>query len=268
MRKHLLPLLLLSLTFWSCEDDHTDYAALIQGTWVIAQIDHLPVPTDSLYVCIYRPDMVELYAKGFALDGNNSTWMENDQYNYSVHGNIVTLTGTDVFDNEFLIVLRTEAASATTMTQSVIRFEVNGVDYPDPKVYTYRKVTSDYRDTFTGTWFGFCTTPGTPDTNDYYWTFHEDGTWDFFYPGPDDSWMMDLSGQQHYFLYGDLFVCNYTDVDTSDGNDQTYDCWTFQISGDTMIWTSVDAHGVVNTFRMEKVDHGPSVGFPAPSGTP
>lgn len=259
MKKLLLAGILISLIFWACNNDKTDYAGMLIGTWVNTQVDYKPILTDASYICEFRSDMVELYAFGAQLDIFNKSWVENDHYTYSVRGKTITIEGTDVLGKfyhlEIVIITMTQDSFST----SVKKFTVDGVDRPNTKIYTYQRITTDYRNQITGVWYGRCTTPGSPDTKYHYWEYFADGRFNYYYQDGLGDWIRKSDNEGGYFLYGNLLATNYTNDMLSKGLGKAYECWNFKISGDNMIWTGLRDANKTATYQMKKVARAPDV---------
>lgn len=259
MKKLLFTGFLMSLLFWGCTDKGPDYAQLIMGTWVNTQVDSLPVLTDASFVMEFRADSVQMYAVGSMLDTANKAWAEYDYFRYSVAGNNIFIDGTNGSNGVFHMELEITSVNDSTLTYSVKKMTIDSIEYPDPKVYSCQKVTSDNRDQLIGIWFGKCTTPGAADTGDHYWEFFANSRYTYYYQDKEGKWLVDSNDESRYFLYGTLLTSNYYDVDIADGTLKTFDCWNMRISGDTLTLTSLRENGVVLTYRMEKATNTPKV---------
>lgn len=260
MRKLFLPLLMLSLLFWSCKKDkEPDYATLILGTWINTQVDNQAVLTDASFTFEFRSDNIQPYAMGYQLDADNKTWIQNDNYLYSVTGNKITIDGISKlglsFHMEFLII----SVDENTLTYSVSKFVVDNVDYPDPKVYTNKKVTVDYSVPFASTWYGKSTTPEATDTSFHYWSYKPDGHFSYYYRNAQGKWVNKQDNEGGYFLYGDLLATNFTNDLISGATGKSYECWNIAIRGDTMWWNGLRADGIAASYRMERVAGPPVV---------
>lgn len=258
MKKLLFTGALFSVMLLGCKKEQkTDYSALILGTWTNTHIDGVPVLTDNSFAFEFRADNTQPYAMGYVLDDNNRTWIQNDPYPYSVNGNRITIDGTNklghVFHMEFLI----QSVDGSSLVYSVDRFLIDNIEYPDPKIYTNRKETSDLSGRFTGTWYGRSTTAGS-DSSYHYWNYFEDGRFNYYYRDSLGQWVNKPDNEGRYFLYGSLLATNYTNDLLSGGTGKAYECWNISIRGDTMKWSGLRPDGLVTTFRMVRVP-GPPV---------
>lgn len=258
LKKLLFTGALFSVMLLGCKKEQkTDYSALILGTWTNTHIDGVPVLTDNSFAFEFRADNTQPYAMGYVLDDNNRTWIQNDPYPYSVNGNRITIDGTNklghVFHMEFLI----QSVDGSSLVYSVDRFLIDNIEYPDPKIYTNRKETSDLSGRFTGTWYGRSTTAGS-DSSYHYWNYFEDGRFNYYYRDSLGQWVNKPDNEGRYFLYGSLLATNYTNDLLSGGTGKAYECWNISIQGDTMKWSGLRPDGLVTTFRMVRVP-GPPV---------
>jgi hypothetical protein len=259
MKKISLLSVLLILVFWSCnKENETNYASLIIGKWVNTSVDNVPVLTDKAFTFEYKADLTQTYANGYVLDENNKTWIENENYTYSVSGNKITVEGSDELGATFHMVFDILTADAETLRYSVSKFAVNGVEYPDSKIYTNKKVTEDLSSQFIGTWYGKSTTTGTTDDNYHYWEYLADGSFKYYYQDNEGNWINKPDNEGKYFLYGNLMASNYTNDLLSGETGKAYECWNISIDGNTMNWTGLRASGLTTSFQMEKVA-GPPV---------
>ena len=254
MKKFLLYGMIMSFLLCSCKKDKSiDYASLILGNWVNTQVDNKAVLTDASFTFKYSPDNVQTYATGFILDENNKTWMENNSYIYSVDGNRIIIDGDNTLGSNFHMEFIILSADQQTLTYSVSKFMVDGVEYPDPKTYTNKKVTSDLSSQFVGTWYGKATTPGSPDTSYHYWQYFADGHFGYYYRDNTGTWINKPDNNGFYFLYGNLLASNYTNDLLTGGTGKAFECWNITIQGDTMSWTGLRENGLVTSFQMKKV---------------
>ncbi|MDD4637673.1 MAG: hypothetical protein PHV66_08740 [Bacteroidales bacterium] len=251
-----LSLVLSLLT--NCENDNEpDAAKLLIGKWENTEINHIPIVTDSKFVMELKSDNKELYARGFKLDENNESWEENNSYTYSVQNNILTIDGKNVLGNLFHMEFETLTLNQSVWTYSVKSFLIDGVSYPDAKIYTCKRVTKDYSQPFTGIWYGRCTSEGTTDTKYHYWEYFSDGTYNYYYQDDNNKWIKKSDNEGRYFLYGTLFVSNYSNDLLSGGTGHAFECWDFSINGNTMTWTGLRENNKIVTYQMKKVSTPP-----------
>lgn len=264
MKKLFFTGMIMSLLLWSCKkDSKTDYASLITGTWVNKQVDNQPVLTDASFTIEFRKDLVEIYAKGFQLDENNRTWLENDNYNYTVDGNRIIIDGMNNPGNLFHMEFEIQFVDQNTMTYTVSKFLIDNVSYPDPKTYTSKRVTTDLSGQFVGTWYGKSTTAGGTDSSYHYWEYFADRHFNYYYQDTAGNWINKPDNEGFYFLYGDLLASNYTNDLLSGGTGKAFECWNIRINIDTMFWTGLRENGRVTSFRMEKADGPPVSSVPS-----
>jgi hypothetical protein len=259
MKKLLFTGIIISVLLTGCKKEKkTDYASLILGAWLNMQIDNKPVLTDDAYVIEFRSDLVESYAKGFVLDSNNKTWIENAKYTYTVDGDMIIIDGVNDPGNKFHIEFKILYADQQILTYSVSKFMIDSVEYPDQKVYTTKKILTDLTKQFAGTWYGKSTTQGATDTSYHYWDYFANGHFDYYYRDGGGNWINKPDNEGVYFLYGDFLASNYTNDLISGGKGKAFECWNIRITGDTMYWAGLRNNGIFTSFRMEKVAGPPS----------
>ncbi|MEI6435498.1 MAG: hypothetical protein WCP32_11680 [Bacteroidota bacterium] len=257
--KLALPAMMLILLFWSCKKKDTpDYASLISGTWVNTLVDNKAILTDASFVCEFGSNNVQTYATGYILDENNKTWIKSDTYNYSVSDKKITINGVNFQGINFYMEFEILSVDERTLTYSVSKFLIDGVEYPDPKIYTNKKVSADLRNQFVGTWYGKSTTPGSADSSYHYWQYFENGHFDYYYQDEAGKWISKQDNEGYYFLYGDLLASNYTNDLLSGVTGKAFECWNISINGNAMSWTGIRENGLITSFQMVKVE-GPPV---------
>ncbi len=235
-----------------------DYGSLILGTWVNTHTNNTPILTDASFVIGFRSDKIEAYASGVKLDSLNKTWIENNNFRYSVDGNRITIDGYNEAGNKFHMEFIILNADQQTLSYSVSRFMIDNVEFPDNKTYTCKRITTDLGSPLIGTWYGRSTTPGTADTSYHYWDYFAGGYYDYYYRDNTGKWINKSDNEGEYFLYGNLFASNYTNDLISGGKGKSYECWNISIEGETMRWTGLRENGVTTSFMMVKVPGPPA----------
>lgn len=260
MKINYFLLSLLSVICFACTNEDSEYIKLLEGTWVNTEVNHQAVLTDKKYIMNFRADGVQTYACGFQVDSLNKTWMENDDYEYSLKNGLLTIDGTDVTNKTYHMVFKIITLDESTLIYSVKAFRIDNVDVSDTKIYTCKKVTEDYRSQFEGLWYGRCTSIGTSDLKYHFWEYDSDGLYNYYYQDDQDKWACKSDNEGRYFLYGDLFVSNYNNDLVSGGVGKAYECWTFEITADTMVWSGLRIDNTMVTYRMVRAQNPPVIG--------
>jgi hypothetical protein len=252
-------LTLTAILFNGCKskDDNPDYSALALGTWVNTQINSTPVLTDDAFIMELLPDHTELYAIGFQLDETSKIWKENSNYTYTIVNDLIVIDGVDIFDIEYHMEFKIITLNQETLMFSIPAFSIDGVEIPNPNIFTCNRVADDFSTEFTGVWYGKCTSDNTADTAFHYWEYFADGTYNYYYQDEDEKWIKKSDNEGRYFLYGDLFVSNYSNDLISGGTGLAYECWNFNITGNTMIWNGLRENNITVTYQMDKVASPP-----------
>lgn len=252
MKKMLIAVVLLALVFGCKKEDDPDYTALIRGVWVNTQVNDLPVLTDLAFVMEFKADFTEMYASGIVINDSNRTWVENDQFTYTIEENRLLINGANDEGNVFSMEFEILHVDETSLKYVVTKFMVDNVLYPDTKTYTCKRVTKDLKEQFEGTWYGRSTTPGS-DSSYHYWDYHADGTYDYYYQDNTNQWIKKQDNDGRYYLYGDYMATRYTNDLLSGAFGKAYECWNIRIEGNTMYWTGLRSEGTTTTFEMERV---------------
>ena len=249
--------LMIAALLFGCNDEDVDYSKQIEGKWLYTQLNSQPILTNQSSYCEYRSDGKEVYATGVQLDENNKTWVENSQFTYNVAGNILSISGTDANGKHNDIDIEIQSVDEEQTTQKTRKFLIDNVDYPDANTYSYNRITDDFSAEFAGVWYGKCTTPGTADTGYHFWEYFKDGTFNYYYQDSEGNWIKKTDNEGRYFLYGNLFVSNYTNDLITGGKSKTYECWIFEIKDKTMTWTALRDNNKTESYQMEKVVAAP-----------
>jgi len=240
-----------------CNKDDVDYSTLIEGKWLCTQLNSKPILTNQASYCEYRSDGKEVYATGVQLDGDNKTWVENNQFTYTISGKILSICGTDTDGKHNDIEIEIQSVDEEQTTQKTRKYLIDEVDYPDANTYSYNRITDDFSAEFAGIWYGKCTTPGTSDAGYHYWEYFTDGTFNYYYQDSEGNWIKKTDNEGRYFLYGNLFVSNYTNDLITGGKSKTFECWNFEINDKAMTWTALRENNKTESYQMEKVSAAP-----------
>jgi hypothetical protein len=260
MKKIFYSAMMILALLAGCKENNPDYAGLIVGKWLYTHVNGQPALTDASSYCDYRADGVEVYATGFQLDENNKTWIENDQFTYQVTGNILSIEGTDANGKQNNIEIAIETIDENQTTQTTKKYLIDNTDYPDANTYTYKLIAKDLASQFIGCWYGKCTTPGTSDTRYHYWEYFSDWSYNYYYQDDQGHWIKKTDNEGRYFLYGNLFVSNYSNDLVTGGKGKTFECWNFEIDGNNMTWSALRKNNHTESFQMSKVTNPPPIG--------
>jgi hypothetical protein len=257
MKKIFYTGLMILALLSGCKEDEPDYAELIVGKWLYTHVNGQPALTNESSYCEYRADGSEVYATGFQLDENNKTWIESDHFSYQVTGNILSIEGTDANGKQNEIEIEIESIDENQTTQTTRKYLIDNTNYPDANTYTYKLITSDFSNQFVGCWYGKCTTPGTSDTSYHYWEYFSDGTYNYYFQDDQGLWIKKSDNEGLYFLYGNLFVSNYSNDLVTGGKGKTFECWNFNIDGNNMTWSALRNNNLTESYQMTKVTNPP-----------
>lgn len=236
------------------------YEELILGTWLNTHVNETAVETDAAYVMEFREGGIEFYSTGYQIDENNRKWIDGTQFSYSFNNNQLVISGTNSFDAFFEMVFVLEYISKTKYIYKVGSFKINGIDYPDEKVYTCTRVSNDLKSSITGTWYGKSTEAGSADTAFHYWQYFDNGSYDYFYRNEEGNWINKPDNEGKYYLYGNHLATNFTNDLISGGTGLAYECWEVSINGNTMNWTGRRSGGRIASYSMQRVSSPPISG--------
>lgn len=251
---------LIFFLFSGCQKEKDpNYAELLQGKWINTRVNGHEVLTDAAFVMAFRSDKTEMYAAGVKLDENNKSWQENSSFTYSVNRDIISISSTDATGSSTQMEFRIQSIENDIMTYSVPSFSINGIFLPDLNTYTCKKVTNDFSDSFTGVWYGRCTSEGAADSLYHYWEYFSDGSYNYYYQDENSNWIRKSDNEGVYFLYGQFMASNYSNDLLSGSVGLAYECWNFSIQDDIMVWTGLRENNVTVTYVMEKVQAPPVI---------
>ena len=261
-RISFLLVLLVCIAFASCQkDEDTENYDLLQGSWINTMVNGEEVLTDDVYILKFNSDNTEMHCKGFILDDDNKRWLEDPDYTYSVSGDQINIEGVGQLGDTYSAMLSVLSLDDESFSYSVESFIWNGEEISDTCTYTCSKITDDLDATFTGVWYGRCTTVGNADSLYHYWEYFEDGSYNYYYQDENENWIKKSDNEGRYFLYGDYLATNYSFDLISGGTGLAYECWNIDIEGDNMIWKGVRAGDYIVNYEMEKVASPPEILF-------
>ena len=259
MRKIIYYGLISLALLLGCNADENEYAELLVGKWLFTEMNGQAIMTDDASYIDYRANGVQVFANGYQLDENNKTWVESDKYNYKIIDHIITVEGADANGKQNYIEIEILSINDKPPTQKTKKYLIDNVDYIETDSYTYKRVSNDLSAQFAGVWYGHCTTPGTSDIGYHYWEYFSDWSYNYYYQNDQGKWIKKSDNEGRYFLYGNLFVSNYSNDIVTGGKGKTFECWNFTIEGNTMTWSAIRNNNAAESYQMTKVDNPPSI---------
>lgn len=258
MKKLILLTISISMLFSACEkQNETDYSSLIIGQWINTKVDNKEVLTDSVFTFEFRPDLVETCFYGHKIDDNNSLWVSDTAFTYSVSDNIISIEGYNLYQKYFEIEFEILSLDQNTFSYTIPKFSIDNIDYPDQRIFTNERITSDLKTQLVGTWYGKSTNVGNLDTSFHYWDYFEDGSYDYYFQDESGDWINKPDNLGEYFLYGDFLATNFTNDFVSNAIGSDYECWSISIQDSVMSWSGLRENGKITSYEMEKVDGPP-----------
>lgn len=233
-----------------------NYSAMLLGEWVNTHINNEPIITDNAFVLHFYNTMIEMYATGYQLDENNKQWKESSAFVYAVNNNIVTVNGSNAVFQSTELEMNILNISENTLTYSVNLLKIDNEVIADNKIYTLKKVNVDLSNTILGVWKGRETTSGTTQEHDWYWTFYNNGKYDYYWYD-EELGTYELRDDGEYLMYGDFLVSNYDTHINAPYSNLIFDCWNIVIEGNNMVWERLRADNSIQSFSMERTDAPP-----------
>jgi len=243
------------------KNDEPDYSELLKGVWINTHTDETAVQTNDKFVLEFT-GVAEKYSAGVIFDTLNKKWIDSRSFDYSISGDRINISGTDVQNNALELEFGIISISNSQLIYRVNLFKINGVDLPDNKIYKFKKVSKNLNENITGTWYGKATYAGSTDTDYHYWNYLPDGTYEYYYRENPSSqqWIKKTDNEGRYYLYDNLLATNWSNDIFSGNPGLDYECWEIDITGNVMKWNGYRADGLVAIYEMEKVS-GPPVVF-------
>ncbi len=251
--------LLVLFAFTGCKKDETDNKELLQGIWLNTYANGIAAETDMKFVLEFT-DSKEYYSTGVDFDTLGRKWFDRIAYDYQIDGNRILITGKDAKNNTVSMELEIVSLNSTELVYKVNSFKENGTEYPDPTVYTMRKVTKSLQDQIVGTWYGKATHAGTTDTDYHYWRYLPDNNYEYYYRNsPTENWIKKDDNEGRYYVYDNLLASTWTNNVLLGTIGLYYECWEIEITGDTMTWIGYRNNAAVTSYEMVRVPAPPAI---------
>lgn len=259
--RHVFTILAIVSILYACRKaDEPDRLELIKGIWINTHINQTEVQTNLKFVMEFTNE-TEFYSVGVVFDSVNKKWIDRSAYDYSLSGDRLIISGTDVLGDDIELEFGIISVSSSALVCRVNSFEKNGALQFDNKIYTFKKALNVLTQEISGTWYGKATYSGSTDTDYHYWNYLPNGTYEYYYrEDPDSSqWIKKTDNEGRYYLYDNLLATNWSNDIFSGNPGLDYECWDIEITGNVMKWTGSRANGLVATYEMIKVSGPPVV---------
>ena len=256
--------------FTSCNTDIVDnpaqpnlnVAEKIEGRWITAEMDGLPVPTNQKVVINFLSP-TEAYMSASFNDHLEKTdgWIDLIETNVEIKGNTITMTNvidqnskvesvfevTSINDKEF-----TAIQTLTTIVNGVL---VDSYQLP----VRFAKVEDAFSDAILGMWEGHSTGAEGSEFDDgenHRWEYMLDGTFNYF-KKEDGHWHLSDDAYAEYFVAGNLLCTRWKNA--GEGQEEHREWWEIEsIEDGVMKWKALrqkeDGSTYIATFEMKKVD--------------
>ena len=260
--------------FTSCNTDIVDnpaqpnlnVAQKIEGRWITAEMDGLPVPTNQKVVINFLSP-TEAYISASFNDHPEKAdgWIDLIETNVEIKGNTITMTNaidqsakvesvfeiTSINDKEF-----TAIQTLTTIVNGVL---VDAYQLP----VRFAKVEDAFSADIIGMWEGHSTGEEGSEFDDgenHRWEYMLDGTFNYF-KKEDGRWHISDDAYAEYFVAGNLLCTRWK----NEGVDQEEhrEWWEIEsIKDGVMKWKALrqreDGSTYTATFEMKKIELSPS----------
>ena len=255
--------------FTSCNTDIVDNPAQpnlhvsqqIEGRWITAEMDGLPVPTNQKVVINFLSP-TEAYISASFNDHPEKAdgWIDLIETNVEIKGNTITMTNaidqsakvTSVF--EITSINDKEFTAIQTLTTIVNGVLVDAYQLP----VRFAKVKVDYSADIIGMWEGMSTGAEGSEFDDgenHRWEYLLDGTFNYFHKN--DQWQISDDDFSDYFVAGNLLCTRWKNA--GEGNEEHREWWEIEsIEDGVMKWKALrqkeDGTTYTATFEMKKID--------------
>ena len=256
--------------FTSCNTDAIDNPAQpnlhvsqqIEGRWITAEMDGLPVPTNQKVVINFISP-TEAYISASFNDHPEKAdgWVDLIETNVKIDGNTITMTNaidqsakvTSVF--EITSINDKEFTAIQTLT--VIVNDVLQDAYQVP--VRFAKVEDAFSADIIGMWEGHSTGEEGSEFDDgenHRWEYMLDGTFSYF-KKEDGHWHISDDAYAEYFVAGNLLCTRWKNA--GEGQEEHREWWEIEsIKDGVMKWKALrqreDGTTYTATFEMKKVD--------------
>ena len=256
--------------FTSCNTDIVDnpaqpnlnVAQKIEGRWITAEMDGLPVPTNQKVVINFLSP-TEAYISASFNDHPEKAdgWIDLIETNVEIKGNTITMTNaidqsakvesvfeiTSINDKEF-----TAIQTLTTIVNGVL---VDAYQLP----VRFAKVEDAFSADIIGMWEGHSTGEEGSEFDDgenHRWEYMLDGTFNYF-KKEDGHWHISDDAYAEYFVAGNLLCTRWKNEGA--GNEEHREWWEIEsIENGVMKWKALrqreDGSTYTATFEMKKID--------------
>ncbi|MCQ2284731.1 MAG: hypothetical protein MJZ57_07510 [Bacteroidales bacterium] len=247
----LVSLILSAITFSACDPNHSeeiDYANLVVNDWRLSTINDVYVASDKFIIYNIKSDGTMLRA----LCSSDGRWMENTNFRYTINTHYLTLEGTDVQGDEWVIELDISRINTKAMTFGVKSIKKNGIQQvADNNIYSFVKnEDKGYAPKLVGIWQGKEISANASATPIFFVEMNGNGMYSYYKMNAQtESW--EIAFQAQYYVYGEILAHNYL----NDNSQQECHCWTIYVDdNNTIRLKAVGTDGNLKEYKFNRVD--------------
>lgn len=244
------------------ENTGANLSEKIKGKWIMAEINGLPVPTNSKQVLTYESPTKFYYSLSISAISDLNVWVNHCEGRLKINGNMleqsVELTDANISFSQKLNIISIANDEMLLITNN--ETFVDGKSYRITKDLKERKVrvTHDYSDDIIGTWEGRLTSDQDAYSDNllHRWEYKADGTFVYYRQTDNGEWVADVNTLSEYFVDGTLLCSRWKNVgDTTEKRES----WEIaSIENGKMEWTALrqndDGSTYTANFSMTRVN--------------
>lgn len=207
--KKWIPFLWLSLVFVACNEGEIDYKSEIQGKWICNEINYLYFPSEEIFILDFLNDNRQCYGQVYnSLEG--ATWMEGDDYTYSVDGEMLSIKGTNPLGQSLELSMKIKRVGPDYLDYQETKTMIDGNENCAHRIFSFYKANDLPTETFTGMWELYTLELNDSlSTSNYKFDFKSDQTFELYHQ-TSDTWNRVEGLTNTYYIHGNLLVLNFS----------------------------------------------------------
>ncbi len=244
MKKIVLSLVMAFglLAFSGCEGSDIPTLQKLQGQWMCVGEGGSIYPSDSVSGFVFNTDMTCSISKGESTMNGGTRWDVDVNYNYSLRGDIITITSNGSATEEEIFIFEIGDISGGDMECTLINHTLNGIANTYSIRYSMVAANSTYLNSVLVDLWGSEVSNST-DLEEY-WAFSDGGYFAYYlYNTSSGQYEITVSEDSGYTFYGDFVIMNFP---TYGSTVEHFEVWTVEsATTEQVIWYRKQNDGTV-----------------------